>query len=203
MLKIGITGGIGSGKSTIARVYEVLGIPVYYADAAARRLMDESPSIRQALQHHFGKESYTTAGLNRKYIANVVFNNPQKLELLNSLTHPATIRDAEEWMTQQHAPYAIKEAALLFESGSAGALDFIIGVSAPRAIRIRRVQERDAISAQEVTARMDRQIDESIKMKLCDFIIYNDDQQMVIPQVLSLHQQLLAISSSYLSPSKG
>lgn len=201
MLKIGITGGIGSGKSTIARVFEVLGIPVYYADAAARRLMDENPEIRQALEFHFGPESFTATGLNRKYIAGVVFNNPQKLELLNTITHPATIRDAEVWMRQQQAPYAIKEAALLFESGSAGALDFIIGVFAPRALRIRRVQERDAISTQEVTARMERQIEESIKMKLCDFVIYNDDQQMVIPQVLRLHQQLLALSSSYLSAS--
>ena len=196
MLKIGITGGIGSGKSTIARVFEVLGIPVYYADTAARRLMDESPSIRREIQHHFGAESYTPGGLNRKYIADVVFNNPQKLELLNSITHPATIRDAEEWMTRQQSPYVLKEAALLFESGSAGTLDLIIGVSAPRAVRIRRVQERDGISAQEVTARMDRQMDESIKMKLCDFVIYNDDQQMVIPQVLRLHQQLMARSSS-------
>ncbi len=189
-LRVGITGGIGSGKSTVARIFEVLGIPVYYADAAARRLMNEDESLRQSIVQAFGAEAYTGHELNRSYIANVVFNNPEKMALLNALTHPATIRDAENWMQQQKAPYVLKEAALIFESGSAAGLDYVIGVFAPEALRIQRVMQRDGISREQVKQRMDRQIEESVKMKLCDFVIRNDEQEMLIPQVLKLHQYL-------------
>ncbi len=191
MLRVGITGGIGSGKSTVARVFEVLGIPVYNADAAARQLMNEDETLRQAIRKHFGEESYKDGILNRSYLAAQVFNNQEKLALLNSLTHPATIRHAEEWMQRQQAPYTLKEAALIFESGSSAQLDFVIGVYAPQALRIVRVTGRDQISREEVLKRMQRQIDETIKMKLCDTVIVNDDQHPVIPQVLTLHQQLL------------
>lgn len=191
MIRVGITGGIGSGKSTVARVFEVLGIPVYSADAAARTLMNEDPDLKLAIQQHFGEESYVNGKLNRAYLANRVFNNPEQLALLNSLTHPATIRHAEEWMKKQHSPYTLKEAALIFESGSSAQLDFVIGVYAPQALRIARVMNRDQVSREEVLHRMQRQIDETIKMKLCDAIIVNDDQQLVLPQVLSLHQSLL------------
>lgn len=191
MLRVGITGGIGSGKSTVARVFEVLGIPVYNADTAARRLMNEDESLRQAIRQHFGEESYKDGILNRSYLAARVFDNPEKLALLNSLTHPATIRHAEEWMQRQQSPYTLKEAALIFESGSSAQLDFVIGVYAPQALRIARVTGRDQVSREEVLKRMQRQIDETIKMKLCDAVIINDDQHPVIPQVLTLHQQLL------------
>lgn len=191
MLRVGITGGIGSGKSTVARVFEVLGIPVYNADTAARRLMNEDESLRQAIRQHFGEESYKDGILNRSYLAARVFDNPEKLALLNSLTHPATIRHAEEWMQRQQSPYTLKEAALIFESGSSAQLDFVIGVYAPQALRIARVTGRDQVSREEVLKRMQRQIDETIKMKLCDAVIINDDQHPVIPQVLILHQQLL------------
>jgi len=191
MLRVGITGGIGSGKSTVARVFEVLGIPVYNADTAARNLMNEDESLRQAIRHHFGEESYKDGALNRSYLAAQVFDNPEKLALLNSLTHPATIRHAEEWMRRQHAPYTLKEAALIFESGSSAQLDFVIGVYAPQALRIARVTGRDQVTREEVLKRMQRQIDETIKMKLCDTVIINDDQHPVIPQVLALHDQLL------------
>lgn len=191
MLRVGITGGIGSGKSTVARVFEVLGIPVYNADTAARQLMNEDDTLRQAIRQHFGEDSYKDGILNRSYLAARVFDNPEKLALLNSLTHPATIRHAEEWMQRQQAPYTLKEAALIFESGSSAQLDFVIGVYAPQALRIVRVTGRDQISREEVLKRMQRQIDETIKMKLCDAVIINDDQHPVIPQVLTLHQQLL------------
>jgi dephospho-CoA kinase len=191
MLRVGITGGIGSGKSTVARVFEVLGIPVYNADTAARHLMNEDKGLRQAIRQHFGEESYKDGTLNRSYIATQVFDNPEKLALLNSLTHPATIRHAEEWMQRQQSPYTLKEAALIFESGSSAQLDFVIGVYAPQALRIARVTGRDQVSREEVLKRMQRQIDETIKMKLCDTVIINDDQHPVIPQVLALHQQLL------------
>lgn len=190
MLKIGLTGGIGSGKSTVARIFETLNVPVYYADEAAKRLMNEDKEIIEAVIRHFGKESYINGKLNRPYIASVVFNDKEKLELLNFITHPATIRDANEWMAKQNSPYVIKEAALLFESGSAEYLDKIIGVYAPASLRILRTMERDNISRDEVIKRMNRQIEEEIKMKLCDFVIVNDEQHLVIPQVIKLHEQL-------------
>lgn len=191
MLKIGLTGGIGSGKSTIAKVFEVLGIPVYYADKAAKELMNKNELLKQQLIFHFGENTYIDGVLNRKYLGEIVFSNKEKLELLNSLVHPATIADAAKWFQQQKAPYVIKEAALLFESGSAEGLDYVIGVSAPETIRIKRVTDRDAVDAAEVKKRMYNQLDETIKMKLCDFIIRNNEQELILPQVLSLHKELI------------
>jgi len=193
-LRIGLTGGIGSGKSTVAKVFEVLGVPVYYADEAARHIMNADPLLREQIIQQFGPGAYDNGVLNRKYLAGIVFNDPAKLELLNSLVHPATIRDGEKWMQQQTAPYAVKEAALIFESGSQSQLDYVIGVSAPDALRIHRTMQRDHITRDEVIARINKQVKQVIKMRLCDFVIYNDEQQPVIPQVLKLHEQLLTLS---------
>jgi dephospho-CoA kinase len=191
MLKIGITGGIGSGKSTVAKIFEVLGIPVYYADEASKKLVNESAEIKIKITEAFGAEAYSDNLLNRQYIAGIVFSQPEKLAQLNAIVHPATIKDAENWMARQTTPYAIKEAALIFESGSQGQLDAVIGVYAPKALRIQRVMQRDNISRDEVLSRMNRQIEESIKMRLCDYVIHNDEQQLVIPQVIALHEKLL------------
>lgn len=190
MLRIGLTGGIGSGKSTVAKIFEVLGIPVYYADDAARRLMNEDEALKKKLREHFGNETYTNGSLNRPYLSSIVFNDPVKLELLNSIVHPATIEDATNWMKQQNAPYTIKEAALIFESGSQQGLDKVIGVYTPAPLRILRAMKRDNISREDVLARMNKQIDEEIKMRLCDYVIKNDEQEMLIPQVLELHRKL-------------
>ena len=190
MLKIGLTGGIGSGKTTVAQVFELLGVPVYYADAASRRLYHSDPELMQQIKANFGDDMYEGNQLNRAKMAAVVFSDPEKLELLNQLVHPPTIRDAEKWMKEQTAPYVIKEAALLFESGSAAGLDYIIGVQAPVHLRIKRVMDRDGVSREEVQRRMNRQIDDTIKMKLCDFVIRNNEQELVIPQVLALHERL-------------
>jgi dephospho-CoA kinase len=193
-LRIGLTGGIGSGKSTIARIFEVLGIPVYYADQEAKRIMNEDEQLRRQIIQHFGEKAYQETGLNNKYLAEIVFNNREKLDLLNSLVHPATISDGERWMRQQKTPYAIKEAALIFESSTQEHLDYVIGVSAPEPLRILRAMQRDNISREAVQARMQKQIQEVIKMRLCDFIIYNDEQQLVIPQVMALHEKLVKIT---------
>jgi len=192
MLKIGITGGIGSGKTTVAKVFEVLGIPVYYADEAAKEIMYKNEPLKQQLIFHFGKDTYVDGKLNRKHLSSIVFADKEKLELLNSLVHPVTIADAEQWFRQQQSPYVLKEAALLFESGAAEGLDYIIGVTAPVAVRIKRVMDRDGVTADEVKRRMQNQIDETIKIRLCDFIIHNDEQQMILPQILKLHEELLS-----------
>ena len=193
MLKIGITGGIGSGKSTVAKVFEVLGIPVYYADDAAKRLMNEDEELKEKIQIQFGNEVYKNGKLDKKYLADIVFSSPEKLALLNALVHPATLKDADAWMQKQITPYTLKEAALIFESGAQQNLDYVIGVTAPAPLRIQRTMNRDRITREAVIARMDKQMDETIKMKLCDFVIKNDEQEMLLPQVLALHEKLVAL----------
>ena len=193
MLKIGLTGGIGSGKSTIAKLFELLGIPVYYADEASKRLYHTSEELKASLKKQFGEDIYSGQELNRQKLAEIVFADSKQLEILNQLVHPPTIKDANEWMNKQTAPYIIKEAALLFESGSAKDLDYIIGVWAPVELRIDRVMERDSTSREHILNRMNKQMNEEEKMKRCDFIIHNDEQELVIPQVLQLHTRILQI----------
>ena len=191
MLKIGLTGGIGSGKSTVAGIFKVLGIPVFDADTNARQLMETDEELKTAIVALFGSRAYTGGQLNRKWIADIVFNDPFQLEKLNQLVHPAAMSAGEKWASEQHAAYVIKEAALFFEAGSAAGMDYIIGVFAPQHIRINRVMKRDGLSREDVTGRMKRQIQEEIKMRLCDFVIMNDDQHLVIPQVVKLHERFL------------
>jgi dephospho-CoA kinase len=194
MLRIGLTGGIGSGKTIVAKIFELLNIPVYYADEASKRLYHTDKELMANIKKHFGEEVYTNDQLNKSILAEQVFKSPEKLELLNSLVHPPTIRDAEQWMTRQTTPYVIKEAALIFESGSAAGLDYVIGVKAPQSLRIKRVMDRDGFSKEEVEHRMDRQLNEEMKMRLCDFVINNDEQEMIIPQVLALHATFLKMA---------
>jgi dephospho-CoA kinase len=193
-IKVGLTGGIGSGKSIVARIFEVLGVPVYYADEAAKLLYKSDPMLKKEIISFFGEEAYVDGELNRKYISSIVFSSPEKLELLNSLVHPATIKDAEKWLSAQTAPYAVKEAALIFESGSHRDLDHVIGVFAPESLRIQRVMSRDQVTEEEVRRRMNNQIEDRIKMRLCDFVIHNDEKQLLIPQVLDIHAKLLSLS---------
>jgi len=193
-LKIGLTGGIGSGKSTVAKIFSLLDIPVYYADDASKRLYKTDKDLIKKMKEHFGEGIYNEDELNRTALAQLVFNDPQKLSLLNQLVHPPTIRDAVEWMQKQTGVYVIKEAALLFESGSAEGLDYVVGVYAPTHIRLKRVMERDKISREDVLARMNRQINEELKMKLCDFVVQNNEQDLVIPQILTLHETLSALA---------
>ena len=195
MIKVGLTGGIGSGKTTVAKLFESLGIPVYYADDKTKYLMNNNAALKNSIIQHFGNEVYKDGALNRKYLASIVFNDKKKLDLLNSLTHPITIIDADEWMNRQTTPYVIKEAALLFESGAAEKLDYVIGVYAPQHIRVQRVISRDKLPVEEVMKRITRQIDEEKKMKLCNFIITNNDKQLVIPQVLELDKKFRRLST--------
>ncbi|MEO7522603.1 MAG: dephospho-CoA kinase, partial [Ferruginibacter sp.] len=167
MLRVGLTGGLGSGKSTVARIFETLGIPVYYADEAAKKLMNEDEHLKKLIIENFGKESYVDEILNRAYLATTVFSDPKKIEILNSIVHPATIADAEKWMQLQNSSYAIKEAALIFESGAWHHLDYVIGVSAPQALRVQRGMQRDGLSKEAVEERMKRQMNETEKMKRC------------------------------------
>lgn len=188
MLCIGLTGGIGSGKSVVASMFHAMGIPVLNADALAKDIMQNNPAVKQQIMEAFGPDAYQETGLSRAYIANIVFKDPYQLQVLNAIVHPATIAASLAWAAEQTAPYVIKEAALFFESGSAEGMDFMVGVYAPDALRIKRVMQRDQSSREAVLDRMKQQISQSIKMKLCDKVIINDEQTLLMPQVLALHE---------------
>lgn len=194
-LRVGITGGIGSGKTTVCRIFEELGIPVYYADERAKALMVENSSVIAQLKKLFGEEAYLPDGsLHRKLIANLVFQDGQKLEQLNAIVHPAVIQDGEKWHhLHRNLPYTLKESALLFEIKSEKFYDKTIVVYAPKETRIQRVMERDGLSKDAVEARMAKQMDDEKKRQLADYVIINDGKKILIPQVLQIHQSLIAV----------
>jgi dephospho-CoA kinase len=192
-LKIGITGGIGVGKSVVTRVFKVLGIPTYDADKEAKDIMVKNDAVRDSLISTFGSETYFEDGsLNREWLSRRVFSNSEELKKLNAIVHPAVIKDGEDWAAAQTSLYSVKEAALLFESGSYKSLDYNILVSSPLEVRIERVMERDRVDREEVLRRIGKQMPEKEKEELCDFIIYNDDEHSLIEQVMDLHQRFIS-----------
>lgn len=196
-LKVGITGNIGSGKTTVCKLFELLGVPVFYADFEAQKLMTEDEVLAGEIRKNFGKEAYFEDGsLNRKHLATIVFNNDAELQKLNSIAHPAVFRAFDEWSLQQKHFYVLKEAALLFESGSNQQCDRTIVVSAALEERLRRVMQRDSMSREEVLRREKKQMPQAEKEAKADFIIKNDQQEMVIPQVLEIHRELLELAKS-------
>lgn len=191
-LKIGITGGIGSGKSYVAKVFKALGVPFYDADSAAKEIMVSSAQVREALVARFGPEVYFADGqLNRPFLSALVFKDADKLAQLNAIVHPAVIQHGLDWADRQEGPYSLKEAALLFESGSYKTLDYTILVTAPEDLRVQRVMSRDKISAEQVLDRMAKQLPDTDKMQLADFVINNDESDPLLPQVLALHYKFL------------
>ncbi len=200
-LKVGITGGIGSGKSTVCRIFEVLGIPVYYADERAKWLMHNDPKLIEGIKSAFGEATYHPDNtLNRPYLADLVFNDKEKLKILNSLVHPAVFQDGLDW-NEVHGDtaYTLKEAAILFESGSYLTVDKIITVFAPKELRIERVLQRDNTDKAAIEARMSKQMPEEEKIERSDFVIYNDGEQSLIEQVLEVHKTLLSQSENFTS----
>jgi len=193
MIKVGVTGNIGSGKSTVCRIFEILGVPVYYADDRAKEILQTDPAVMHAVRALFGDDVYDASGhLDRKRVAHVVFHEPDFLNQYNAIIHPAVLSDSERWISRhtQH-PYVIKEAALLFEAGADKQLDKIICVTAPVAMRMQRIQERDGSTPEEIRARMRNQMSEAEKVERSDFIIYNDGSAPLIRQVLNIHEKLL------------
>ncbi|GAB4497814.1 MAG: dephospho-CoA kinase [Saprospiraceae bacterium] len=194
-LRVGITGGIGSGKTTVCQIFESLGIPVYYADDWAKWLISNDEALKKGIVEIFGNKAYTEAGAyNRPFVAKIVFENKAKLAALNALVHPAVERHSRDWHDKQAAigvPYTLKEAALMIESGSHQFLDFLIVVTAPEDLRVQRVMQRDGVSAEQVRARMANQMPETEKVKLADFVVVNDGERMLIPQVWQIHHQIL------------
>lgn len=193
-LRIGITGGIGSGKSMVCKIFALLGAPTYDADTRARSLMTDDQVLVDQIKKKFGPQSYNTdATLNRQYLSKEVFNDPEKLAEMNKLVHPRVALDSEKWINANaQSPYVVKEAALLFESGAYKALDKIIVVTAPEALRLQRVVNRDKTRSQEDVMKIIRnQLAEEEKIRRADFVITNDETQLIIPQVLKLHERFI------------
>jgi dephospho-CoA kinase len=198
MFKIGITGGIGSGKSTVCRLFEKINIPVYYADDRAKWLMNNQEELKDKLRSSFGAEVYDKDGrLNRSYLADIVFNDKSRLDILNGIVHPAVFEDGIKWQEEQEkkgAIYTMKEAALLFETGSYKTLDKIIVVTAPQDIRIKRVMSRDNISREEVLARINKQMPQAEKVERADYVITNIEWKSLNLQVSEIDEQLIYLA---------
>lgn len=188
---LGVTGGIGSGKSTVCEIFLLFGIPVYNSDERAKFLMNTSPNLINNIQANFGEEAYSNGQLNRSYLAEKVFSNEQELARLNALVHPAVGRDFDEWADEQDTELLIKEAAILIESGAYKQCDKILVVSCPVDIRISRVMKRDGVSEEEVKARISKQLGEEERLSYADYVIDNSGEQLLIPQVQSVLQELL------------
>ncbi len=188
---IGITGGIGSGKTTVCRMFETLGIPVFYADEQAKFLMQHDEQVKQSIKKLLGERAYNGAGkLNKAFISKQIFEKPEMHTSLNDIVHPATIQHSIKWADKQSAPFVLKETALMFETEAFHYVDKVIGVSAPLVVRILRTMKRNQMTREEVLKRMKKQMDEEMKMRLCDWVILNDEEHPLIPQVLDLYKQL-------------
>ncbi len=194
MLQVGLTGNIGSGKTTVCKVFEKLGVPVFYADLRARMIMDRE-EVTARVAGTFGKEILDAEGkLNRRTLAGIVFNDKEKLALLNGIIHPLVREDFLGWVGEnKEEPYIIKEAAILFEAGMASQFDKIIVVAAPLEVRIARVMHRDGVSREEVLGRAANQFDEEELVARADYVIHNDDRQLVVPTILCIDQSLRSL----------
>ncbi len=193
MKKIGLTGGIGSGKTIVAKIFELLNVPVYYSDIRAKDILFNHPEVYHQLKAVFGNRIFTNDRINKKKLAEIVFEESEQLQKLNRIIHPLVAKDFEQWC-KQHSdkPYVVKEAAILFESGAYRQTDKIICVIADENIRIKRVMKRDNVSEEEVQKRMKHQWTDQQRKAKSHYIIINDETQLVIPQVLTIHKQILA-----------
>ncbi len=196
MLRVGITGNIGSGKSTVCNIFESLNIPIFYADLQAKAIYKNYPELQAQVINLLGPDSFLSPGdINKSYVRNAIFNNPILREKLNQIVHPFVFHDFDVWCQNQFAtlnpPYIIKEAAILFESGANKTVDLAIGVLAPLETKIQRVKTRDHITTDEALSRIHAQWDENQWSPLCAFTIQNNGEQPLIPQVLEIHKQLL------------
>lgn len=187
---VGLTGGIGAGKSIISLVFKILGVPVYDSDKRAKELYTESLELQEKMKSHFGNEVYILDQINRPFLANIVFNNPSELKILNQLVHPLLQKDFEDWTALQNSKYVIKEAAILIESGGYQFCDEVINVVAPIDLRVVRVMQRDNASEEQVLSRIKSQISEEERGAYSSFVVHNDGAHSVIEQVLTIHGNL-------------
>jgi dephospho-CoA kinase len=190
-IKLGITGGIGSGKTSVCKVFNVLGIPFFSADPKAREIMENDDSIIRRINSVAGRNLYAEGNLDRMALANIIFNDNSLLEKVNSIVHPIVFDHFMKWELEQEAPYVIFEAAILFESGASKLVDKIATVEAPVEERVERVIRRSNLSREQVMERMRNQIDDDSRIKMSDYVIYNSENDMIIPAILKIHEDLL------------
>ena len=196
MLKAGITGGIGSGKTVVSRVFQSLNIPVYNSDASAKLLMECHPLIKRQLTELYGEDIYLEGELNRAKLAAIIFNDPEELEQVNRIVHPHVKENFIDWCgRQKEVPYILQEAAIIFESGADKYLDKIIMVTAPLELRIERVMKRNNLPREEIIKIVNRQMSEEEKIKRSDYVVVNDESTLIIPQVLKIHDALIKLKS--------
>jgi dephospho-CoA kinase len=193
MLKIGITGGIGSGKTTVCKMFGLLGVPIYNADEAAKNLMQNNIELQQKIIKAFGNSIINDQQqIDKQKLSATVFAVPEKLQVLNNLVHPAVARDFEEWISKQKkAKYVLKEAAILFESGAYRQVDKVITVSTPLELRIIRAMQRLNLTRNEIEQRIKNQWSDELKIEKSDFVIYNNEQQLLIPQIVALDKMVI------------
>lgn len=190
-LKLGVTGGIGSGTSTVCKVFSVLGIPVFSADDEARKLQDNDIDLRRKINDLAGKDLFTSGRLDRAALAELIFRNRELLEKVNSIVHPAVFSYYREWVKKQDTPYSIMEAAILFESGASEMMDRILTVVTPMEERIERVVKGKRLTREQVTERIMNQIDDETRISKSDYVIFNSEKDMIIPAVLGVHKEML------------
>lgn len=194
MFKVGVTGGMGSGKTLVCRIFEILSVPVYYADFHAKRLLESDPGIREELSRLFGPSVISKDRIDKVKIAQIIFNDIHALKSMNGIIHPAVRKDFDAWVSKiTDCDYVIEEAAILFESGAYKLLDFSITVSAPEEMRIKRVTLRDNATRESVLSRLRNQMNEEERNRLADVVILNDESELLIPQVVGLHNRILKI----------
>jgi dephospho-CoA kinase len=195
-MTLGITGGIGSGKTSVCRVFNVLGIPVFSADSTAKKIMDTDDGVILGINSIAGKNLYLSGSLDRKELASIIFGNRSLLEKVNSLVHPVVFDHFRKWEKEQTTPYIIMEAAILFESGASRIVDKTATVVAPKEERISRVVERNGLSREQVIERMANQLDDESRIKMSDYVIQNSEDDMIIPVILKIHEDMLILTNS-------
>lgn len=193
IFRLGITGGIGSGKTSVCKVFSMLGIPVFSADPVAREIMDHDERIIDTINAIVGRDLYRNGGLDRAVLANLIFNDRDLLEKVNSIVHPEVFRRFDEWVTVQNSPYVIMEAAILFESGASEMVDRVLTVTAPVEERISRVMHRNKLSREQVLERINNQMPDDERIRLSDFVISNSERDMIIPVVLEIHNKIISL----------
>jgi len=191
MIVVGLTGGIGSGKTTVARMFSKLGVPIYIADVEAKKLMHKSKVIKHKLIELFGEAAYVEGALNKPFIAGIIFNDKNKLKAMNAIIHPQVAQHFETWANNQNAPYVIKEVAILFENGGDQLCDYVLTVTAPKAVKIERVLSRDHSTKEQVEAIMDNQWSDAEKVKRSHFVITNTNLEETQLQVAQVHAEIL------------
>lgn len=191
MIIVGLTGGIGSGKTTVAKQFAALGVPVYIADEEAKKLMHTSKVIKRKLIQLFGEQAYVNHELNKPFIANIIFNDKTYLDKMNAIVHPKVASHFIKWVKKQNAPYVIKEVAILFENGGYKQCDYIITVTAPKSLRVERLLKRDTTTTQKIEAIMSNQWPDHKKVALSNFVIENITLEKTINQVIKINKEIL------------